>query len=95
MRRLAIIPIAWSEASSRGFDFQDLLQCRALDLAKPDVARVGGMTELRRIAALTPAHGVRLAPHTWRGGILFAASIHVAMAAASGHVLEVTKATCR
>jgi hypothetical protein len=66
VRRSAIIPISWSEASSHGFDFQDLLQCLALDLAKPDVPRVGGMTELRRIAALTPAAGVRLVPHTWR-----------------------------
>jgi len=47
---------------------------RALDIAQPDVARAGGMTEIRRIAALTSAHGVRLAPHAWGSGVLFAAS---------------------
>ena len=28
------------------------------------------MTEIRRIAALTSAHGVRLAPHAWGSGVL-------------------------
>jgi len=52
-------------ASLTRFDFHDLLERRALDIAQPDVARAGGMTEIRRIAALTSAHGVRLAPHAW------------------------------
>jgi D-galactarolactone cycloisomerase len=64
---------------------------RALDIAQPDVARAGGLTEIRRIAALTSAHGVRLAPHAWGSGVLFAASIHVTMAAANCHILEVTQ----
>jgi D-galactarolactone cycloisomerase len=55
------------------------------------VARAAGMTEIRRIAALTSAHGVRLAPHAWGSGVLFAASIHVAMAAPNCHILEVTQ----
>ena len=51
----------------------------------------GGMTEIRRIAALTSAQGVRLAPHAWGSGVLFAASIHVAMAATNCHILEVSQ----
>jgi L-alanine-DL-glutamate epimerase-like enolase superfamily enzyme len=43
------------------FDFQDLLE-RALDIAQPDVVRAGGMTEIRRIAALISAYDVR---HLW------------------------------
>ena len=42
--------------------------------------------EIRRIAALTSAHGVRLAPRAWGSGVLFAASIHVAMAAPNCHI---------
>ena len=82
VRRSTTIPIASGEREFTRFDFQDLLERRALDIAQPDVARAGGMTEIRRIAALTSAHGVRLAPHAWGSGVLFAASIHVAMAAA-------------
>jgi D-galactarolactone cycloisomerase len=91
VRRSTIIPIASGEREFTRFDFQDLLERRALDIAQPDVARAGGMTEIRRIAALTSAHGVRLAPHAWGSGVLFAASIHVAMAAANCHILEVTQ----
>ena len=91
MRRSTTIPIASGEREFTRFDFQDLLKRRALDIAQPDVARAGGMTEIRRIAALTSAHGVRLAPHAWGSGVLFAASIHVAMAAPNPHILEVSQ----
>ena len=91
VRRATTIPIASGECEFTRFDFQDLLERRALDIAQPDVARSGGMTEIRRIAALTSAHGVRLAPHAWGSGVLFAASMHVAMSAPNCHILEVTQ----
>jgi len=91
VRRSTTIPIASGEREFTRFDFQDLLERRALDIAQPDVARAGGLTEIRRIAALTSAHGVRLAPHAWGSAVLFAASIHVAMAAPNCHILEVTQ----
>jgi L-alanine-DL-glutamate epimerase-like enolase superfamily enzyme len=91
VRRATTIPIASGEREFTRFDFQDLLEKRALDIAQPDVARAGGMTEIRRIAALTSAYGVRLAPHAWGSGVLFAASIHAAMASANCHILEVSQ----
>ncbi len=91
VRRATTIPIASGEREFTRYDFQSLLQQRALDIAQPDVARAGGFTEIRRIAALTAAHDIRLAPHAWGSGILFAASIHVAMAAANCHILEVSQ----
>src|SRR5262249_18516966 len=63
VRRATTIPIASGEREFTRFDFQDLLARRALDIAQPDIARAGGFTEIRRIAALTSTHGVRLAPH--------------------------------
>jgi L-alanine-DL-glutamate epimerase-like enolase superfamily enzyme len=91
VRRATTIPIASGEREFTRFDFQDLLEHNALDIAQPDVARAGGFTEIRRIAALTSARGVRLAPHAWGSGVLFAASIHTAMAAANCHILEVSQ----
>ena len=91
VRRATTIPIASGEREFTRYDFQSLLHHRALDIAQPDVARAGGFTEIRRIAALTAAHDIRLAPHAWGSGILFAASIHVAMAAANCHILEVSQ----
>ena len=60
-------PIASGEREFTRFDFQDLLERRALDIAQPDVARAA-VTEIRH-AALTSAHGVRLAPHAWGSGL--------------------------
>jgi L-alanine-DL-glutamate epimerase-like enolase superfamily enzyme len=62
VRRSTTIPIASGECEFTRFDFQDLLERRALDIAQPDVARAGGMTEIRRIAALTSAHGGASSP---------------------------------
>ena len=91
VRRTTTIPIASGEREFTRFDFQDLLDHYALDIAQPDVARAGGFTEIRRIAALTSARGIRLAPHAWGSGVLFAASIHTAMAAPNCHILEVSQ----
>jgi L-alanine-DL-glutamate epimerase-like enolase superfamily enzyme len=68
-----------------------MLEHGAIDIAQPDVARAGGLTEIRRIAALTSAYDIRLAPHAWGSGVLFAASIHVAMSAPNCHILEVSQ----
>jgi D-galactarolactone cycloisomerase len=91
VRRATSIPIASGEREFTRYGFRDLLERDALDIAQPDVARAGGFTEIRRIAALTSARDVRLAPHAWGSGILFAASIHVAMAAPNCHILEVSQ----
>ena len=91
VRRATTIPIASGEREFSRYGFLDLLAHGALDIAQPDVARAGGFTEIRRIAALTSAYDIRLAPHAWGSGILFAASIHVAMSAPNCHILEVSQ----
>ncbi len=85
------IPIASGEREFSRYGFKSMLDHKAIDIAQPDVARAGGLTEIRRIAALTHAHDIRLAPHAWGSGLLFAASIHVAMSAANCHILEVSQ----
>ncbi len=91
VRRSTVIPIATGEREFTRFDFEDLFNHRALDIAQPDVARAGGLTEIRRIAAMASAKGIRLAPHAWGSGVLFAASLHVAMSAPNCHILEVSQ----
>jgi D-galactarolactone cycloisomerase len=91
VRRATTIPIASGEREFTRYGFQSLLDHSAIDIAQPDVARAGGFTEIRRIAALASARDIRLAPHAWGSGILFAASIHTAMSAANCHILEVSQ----
>ncbi len=91
VRRSTTIPIASGEREFTRFDFEDLFLHRAVDIAQPDIARAGGFTEIRRIAAMASARGIKLAPHAWGSGVLFAASIHMAMAAQNCHILEVSQ----
>ena len=91
VRNSTSIPIATGEREFTRFDFQSLLDHEAIDVAQPDVARAGGITEIRRIAALASARGVKVAPHAWGSGVLFAASIHLSMALPNTHILEVSQ----
>ncbi len=89
VRESTTIPIATGEREFTRFDFRSLFDHDACDVAQPDIARAGGITELRRIAAMASARGVRVAPHAWGSGVLFAASLHFALATQNVHVLEV------
>lgn len=85
------IPIASGEREFSRYGFKSMIEHKAIDIAQPDVARAGGLTEIRRIGALTQAYDLRLAPHAWGSGVLFAASIHVACSAPNCHILEVSQ----
>jgi len=92
VRSATEIPIAAGESEFTRFDFRSLFDHGAIDVAQPDVARCGGITECRRIAAMASARNVKLAPYAWGNGVLFAASIHLAMSVPNCHVLEVGQA---
>ena len=92
VRRATAIPIATGEREFTRFDFLSLFDERATDIVQPDVSRAGGLTEIRRIAAMASARGLRVAPHAWGSGVLFAASIHLAMALPNCPILEVSQA---
>ncbi|MFB6192520.1 MAG: mandelate racemase/muconate lactonizing enzyme family protein [Haloarculaceae archaeon] len=91
VRAATEIPIAAGESEFTRFDVRSLLDRDAIDVVQPDVARAGGITECRRIAAMASARNVKFAPHAWGSGVLFAASVHLAMATANCHVLEVSQ----
>ena len=48
------------------------------DVAQPDVGRVGGLTEARRVCDMAAVRGRRIVPHCWKTGIGIAASAHLA-----------------
>jgi L-alanine-DL-glutamate epimerase-like enolase superfamily enzyme len=49
-----------------------------VDVAQPDVGRVGGLTEARRVCAMAADRGRTIVPHCWKTGIGIAASAHLA-----------------
>jgi galactonate dehydratase len=82
LRRLAeatAIPLATGERLYSRWDFRDVLRT-GIAVAQPDVSHAGGISEVRRIAALAEAYDVTLAPHCPLGPIALAASLQVAFA---------------
>ena len=57
--------------------FKPLFDAKAINIAQPDAARAGGISELRKIAELADLYGLRVAPHTGAsGGICMLAGLH-------------------
>ncbi|MFB6150851.1 MAG: galactonate dehydratase [Haloarculaceae archaeon] len=71
------IPIATGERRYSRWDFKELLEDGAVDVIQPDLSHAGGITEVRKIAAMAEAYDVALAPHCPLGPIALAASIQV------------------
>jgi L-alanine-DL-glutamate epimerase-like enolase superfamily enzyme len=74
----APMPIAAGEWQTTRFEFLELMDVGRVDVAQPDVGRVGGLTEARRVCALAAERGRRIVPHCWKTGIGIAASAHLA-----------------
>jgi galactonate dehydratase len=59
------------------WDFRSVLDS-GLAVAQPDLSHAGGISEVRRIAAMAEVHGVTMAPHCPLGPIALAASLQIA-----------------
>jgi len=70
------------------WDFLRLLQCAGADIIQPDIAVVGGMTEMRKIAAIASAYYVPVAPHNPMGPLATAHNVHFAAACPNFKILE-------
>jgi galactonate dehydratase len=70
------IPIATGERLFLRTDFQDVLRT-GLAVAQPDISHAGGISELRRIAAMAETYNVFMAPHSPLGPINLAASLQL------------------
>ena len=77
------VPVAAGEWLTTRFEFADLLDVGCVDIAQPDVGRVGGLTEALRVCQMAAERGRGIVPHCWKTGIGIAASAH--LAAVTGH----------
>src|SRR5690606_6115334 len=72
--------IAAGEWQNTRFEFMDLLDRGLIDVAQPDVGRVGGLTEAVRVCHMAQDRGRLIVPHCWKSGIGIAATAHLAFA---------------
>jgi len=75
------MPIAGGETEFTRWAFKEILTRQAMDIIQPDIGRVGGFSEARKIAALASAFDVPVGPHTGASAaVAVAASVQWAAA---------------
>ncbi|CAE7226487.1 unnamed protein product [Rhizoctonia solani] len=90
LSQMTTCPIALGERLMTRWDFRPYLERRAIDIAQPDIAHCGGISELRRIASFCEVYDVALAPHCPLGPIALAASLQVGIASPNFVIQEMS-----
>jgi D-galactarolactone cycloisomerase len=80
LRRQSPVPIAGGEVLTRRQSFIPFLTRGAFDIVQPDVTKVGGISEQRRIAWLAYDFGVKYIGHGWNTALGVAADLQLASA---------------
>ncbi len=88
LRRQSPVPIAGGEVLTRRQSFLPWLVRGAFDIVQPDVTKVGGLSEQRRIAWLAADFGVRYVGHGWNTALGLAADLQLAGAIAECDLVE-------
>lgn len=88
LRRAAKVPISGGEVLTRRQSFEPWLRAGAFDIVQPDVTKVGGISEERRIAQMARDHGIRFIPHGWNTALGLAADLHLASAFSDTDLVE-------
>ncbi|MCW3475283.1 mandelate racemase/muconate lactonizing enzyme family protein [Limobrevibacterium gyesilva] len=80
LRKSSPVPIAGGEVLTRRQTFLPWLSRGAFDIVQPDVTKVGGISEQRRIAWMADDFGVRYVGHGWNTALGVAADLQLAAA---------------
>ncbi|MCB0063083.1 MAG: mandelate racemase/muconate lactonizing enzyme family protein [Caldilineaceae bacterium] len=77
VRRKVNIPIATGERLYTKFPFAQIVEAHAADVLQPDIANAGGITELKKIAAIAEAKHITMAPHNVCSPVGAQAELHL------------------
>ncbi|WP_188524242.1 galactonate dehydratase [Isoptericola cucumis] len=75
--RSSSTPIALGERLFSRWDFKDVITSGVVDVIQPDLSHAGGITEVRKIAAMAEAYDIAVAPHCPLGPIALAACLQL------------------
>ena len=88
LRRVSPVPIAGGEVLTRRQSFIPWLTRGAFDIVQPDVTKVGGLSEQRRIARMADDFGVKFVGHGWNTAVGVAADLQMAAASPLTDLVE-------
>ncbi|MEU4361820.1 galactonate dehydratase [Promicromonospora sp. NPDC023987] len=75
--RNSATPIALGERLYSRWDFKDVITSGVVDIIQPDLSHAGGITEVRKIAAMAEAYDIAVAPHCPLGPVALAACLQL------------------
>ncbi|WP_429552789.1 mandelate racemase/muconate lactonizing enzyme family protein [Paraburkholderia sp. MM5477-R1] len=87
--RSAGVPIAAGENASGVAGFRQYFEHRAIDIAQPSVAKIGGISGMRDVIRLAADNGVRVIPHCFYYGAGLLATAHIVATLPGDVALEV------
>ena len=88
LRRAASIFIAGGEVLTRRQSFGPWIETGAVDIIQPDVTKVGGLSEARRIGWMASDHNVLLVPHGFNTAVGLAADLQLVSALPNARWVE-------
>ncbi len=86
--RATSIPVATGERLTTKYEFARVLATGAASILQPNLGRVGGLLEAKKIAGMAEAHYAQIAPHLYSGPVVGAANIQLATCSPNFLVLE-------
>jgi len=88
VQRATTVPLATGERIFGRHGFRELLERQAVRIIQPDLARTGGITEFKKIAAMADSYYIPVAPHNPNGPICTIASMHACFSIPNFLILE-------
>lgn len=88
LREHAPLPITSCEVLTRRQSFRPWIERHAVDIVQPDVTKVGGLSEARRIAWMAYEHNVTMVSHGWNTVVGLYADLHLAAAMPNARYVE-------
>jgi len=83
------IPIAAGERHSHLYGVRELIEREIIDVVQPDTGRAGGLSQMKKIAAMAEAHYVMIAPHDGSlGPVAEMAAVHLLATVPNFLILE-------
>ncbi|MCA2242307.1 mandelate racemase/muconate lactonizing enzyme family protein [Mycobacterium sp. WUMAC-067] len=80
LRRTTGIPISSGENASTVLEFERMLAAEAVDFVQPSPAKMGGISELRKVFPLAAVHNVPVMTHSFYDGPGLLAALHATAA---------------
>lgn len=84
-------PIATGERLVTRYQFRELLEKRACSIIQPDICHCGGVSEIKKIAALAETYFVSMAPHNPLGPLATMVSLQVGFSTPNFLIQEVMR----